>query len=261
MLKGCEPMKTWGMGGFTLVELALVFVVVAFLLGGLLMPLTMQIEQQKIRETQKAMEEIKEALVGYALSHTAAGGKPYLPCPDRRTGGAATSRNDGLEDRAGNACSVTVGNLPWATLGVSPVDAWGNYFTYRVIPEYGNSSTGFALNTSISTTTDNRVYKSTTLAVNIAPNAPVVVLSHGPNGFYGISGNYYRQALPGGYPPAPPPGRSSADEAENGDGDRIFIKPDTMRNAGATGGEFDDLVTWLSPNILFNRMVAAGRLP
>lgn len=255
-------MRTRGMGGFTLVELALVFVVVAFLLGGLLVPLTMQIEQQKIRETQKAMEEIKEALVGYALSHAAADGKPYLPCPDRRTGGAATTRNDGQEDRQGSgACSVAVGNLPWATLGVSPVDAWGNYFTYRVIPEYASSATGFALNTPISTTTDNRVYKSTALAVNIAPNAPVVVVSHGANGFYGISGNYYRQALPVGYPPAPSAGRSSADEAENGDGDRIFIKPDAMRNIGATAGEFDDLVTWLSPNILFNRMVAAGRLP
>ena len=28
-----------------------------------------------------------------------------------------------------------------------------------------------------------------------------------------------------------------------------------------TGGEFDDLVTWISPNILYNRMISAGRLP
>lgn len=24
---------------------------------------------------------------------------------------------------------------------------------------------------------------------------------------------------------------------------------------------FDDLVTWISPNILYNRLIAAGRLP
>jgi hypothetical protein len=30
---------------------------------------------------------------------------------------------------------------------------------------------------------------------------------------------------------------------------------------GSTGGEFDDLVTWLSENVLYNRMVAAGQLP
>jgi len=29
----------------------------------------------------------------------------------------------------------------------------------------------------------------------------------------------------------------------------------------ASGGEFDDLVIWLPPGILFNRMVQAGRLP
>jgi len=25
--------------------------------------------------------------------------------------------------------------------------------------------------------------------------------------------------------------------------------------------EFDDLVTWISPNILYSRLIAAGRLP
>ncbi len=61
--------------GFSLIELAIVLVVVALLLGGLLVPLTMQIEQQKIRETQKSMEEIKDALVGFALANG------RFPCP------------------------------------------------------------------------------------------------------------------------------------------------------------------------------------
>ncbi|MCK7493185.1 MAG: hypothetical protein MZW92_18280 [Comamonadaceae bacterium] len=26
-------------------------------------------------------------------------------------------------------------------------------------------------------------------------------------------------------------------------------------------GEFDDIVTWLSPNVLYNRLIAAGQLP
>jgi hypothetical protein len=30
---------------------------------------------------------------------------------------------------------------------------------------------------------------------------------------------------------------------------------------GAPGGEFDDIVSWLPTGILFNRMVAAGKLP
>jgi hypothetical protein len=32
-------------------------------------------------------------------------------------------------------------------------------------------------------------------------------------------------------------------------------------NRALPGGEFDDMVTWVSPNILFNRMVAAQTLP
>ena len=54
-----------------MIELALVLVVVALLMGGLLVPLSMQIEQQKSHETLKAMEEIKESLLGYALTHIA----------------------------------------------------------------------------------------------------------------------------------------------------------------------------------------------
>jgi prepilin-type N-terminal cleavage/methylation domain-containing protein len=40
--------------GFTLVEMAIVLVIVGLLLGGLLMPLSAQIEQRRIGETQKA---------------------------------------------------------------------------------------------------------------------------------------------------------------------------------------------------------------
>ena len=73
--------------GFSLIEMAIVFMVLALLVGGLLVPFSTQIEQQKVRETQKAMEEIKEALIGYAATHIDASNHAYLPCPDRRTGG------------------------------------------------------------------------------------------------------------------------------------------------------------------------------
>ena len=38
-----------------------------------------------------------------------------------------------------------------------------------------------------------------------------------------------------------------------------FIARNPGRVAG--GGEFDDIVVWLSPNILCSRLLAAGRLP
>ena len=56
--------------GFTLLELALVLLVITVLLGGLAVPFTRQIETRRIAETNKAMATIQDALVGYAMSHS-----------------------------------------------------------------------------------------------------------------------------------------------------------------------------------------------
>lgn len=50
--------------GFTLVEIAIVVLVLGLLLGSLLGPLSVRIEQQEIQKTSDQMEEIKEALYG-----------------------------------------------------------------------------------------------------------------------------------------------------------------------------------------------------
>jgi prepilin-type N-terminal cleavage/methylation domain-containing protein len=226
--------------GFSLIELALVLVVVALLLGGLLVPLTMQIEQQKIRETQKAMEEIKEALVGYALA------KGYFPCP-------AVSAVNGVEDRIllpAPACAKRAGFVPWAELGVSRSDAWGRMFRYSVSPEFSNSVTRFTLMKS-----GDIVIKATASdAVNVASGIPAVVMSHGKNGF--LAATESGVAIANG-------SVTNADEQTNAPPSpgTLFVSKIMTENAAATGGELDDLVSWVSPNILFNRMVTAGRLP
>ena len=66
--------------GFTLVELAISIFIIALLLGSILVPLATQVEQRQISETQKTIEEIKEALIGFALANS------YLPCPDSNGG-------------------------------------------------------------------------------------------------------------------------------------------------------------------------------
>ena len=50
------------------------------------------------------------------------------------------------------------------------------------------------------------------------------------------------------------------DEAANLNSDQVFVSH-VPTPAGAPNGEFDDIVTWISPNILYNRMVTAGKLP
>ena len=82
---------------------------------------------------------------------------------------------------------------------------------------------------------------------------PAIILSHGKNGYLAIS------AHTGTANPCPS-GGCSADELANTDGNMIFVSR-TQTAAGANAGEFDDIVVWLSKNILFNRMVTAGKLP
>ena len=78
--------------GFTIVEIAIVLLVVGLMIGGLVAPLSSQLEQRRVGETVRAMDEAKEALMGYALRNG------YLPCP-------AISAADGREDRNGSACN------------------------------------------------------------------------------------------------------------------------------------------------------------
>src|SRR5688572_28576710 len=131
--------------GFSLIEMAVVLFVITLLIGSLLVPLGTQVEQRQISETQKALEEIREALLGFAVS------KGHLPCPDKTTaagaGVAPNLPNDGIEDvtAAGACVAANEGNVPWATLGVNGSDVWGNRFRYQVAPLYAQRPTTFNL--------------------------------------------------------------------------------------------------------------------
>lgn len=236
--------------GFTLIELAMVLMIVGLLLGGLLVPLSAQMDQRRVTDTQKSLEEIKEALVGYAVING------QLPCPAAPT--IATGQaNAGVARTPPCTSGNATGVLPWATLGVAETDAWGNRFTYRVTsdfadaigsPTYGGctpattpTQASFALCSNGSYT----VLSAASGGTNIATNVPAIIISHGKNG----AGAYTQQGsqLSIG---------SNADEQENSDG-----TADSNYVSHTATPSFDDQVTWLSNNILLNRMVTAGKLP
>lgn len=224
--------------GFSLIEMAFVLVIITLLLGGLLVPFATQVEQRRIAETQKAMDEIKEALLGFALANG------RLPCP-------ATSFSNGTEQA--QPCASNVGFLPWGSLGVSKLDSWGHIYRYIVSPGFANGPFTFATSTTLTIQTRD----STGALINLSANnaLPAVVISFGKNGYGGTSDD-------GAAAVAPP--AANADETTNAaapaTNPTIFVlRPITAPGSGLS--EFDDLVTWLSPNILFNRMVAAGKLP
>lgn len=243
--------------GFTLTELAVVVAIIALLIGGMLMPLLAQDDVRRSQQTQKQLKEAIEALIG----HAAANGR--LPCP-------ATAASNGQESFAaggsalnGNCSNFQDGFLPAATLGLAPtnsngllIDAWNQPIRYAVytgtingvvnpftridgakgatMPELGKVN---ALSICVSAT--GIAAANCGAAARLADRAPAVLLSIGRNGAIGGGG---------------------ADEAANLNGDAVFVSHDPAP-AGAANGEFDDIVVWLSPNLLFNRMIAAGRLP
>ena len=100
--------------GFTLVELAIALAVVGLLLGASIIPLRALDEARQLRDEQRRLEVVRDAVVGYALRHRTRArtvkfvnwhapdsawefrlpaGRPYLPCPDYD--------GDGFEDRHG----------------------------------------------------------------------------------------------------------------------------------------------------------------
>jgi len=237
--------------GFTLIEIAIALFIITLLLGSILVPLTTQVEQRQVSDTQKMLDDIKEALIGHAIA------KGYLPCPDRTSGGAGTANdtaNDGVEDyttATGICFSTTLtGNVPWATLGLGASDSWGNRFRYRVTAAYAQRSPAAPFNLSTVATLGVTATSGGTLLTAANPDGPVaVILSHGKNG-YGAMNAQTNTARPN---------PTSADEIDNQSGLTYTSRPITA--VGSTAGEFDDIVTWLGKYTLFNRMVAAGKLP
>lgn len=222
--------------GFTLVELAIVLVIVTLLTGGLLMTVSTQVEQRSRNETLQQLQDVRDALLGYAATHSATDGRPYLPCPD-------TDLNGIEEARVAGACPSNEGLLPWSDLGLGAQDAWSNRLRYRVDPGFSNSVNGFFLGKPATL----RVCDQASCTSTVATGLPLVVLSHGRNGNGSTSSGNIANPAPNG-----------ADEIENTDNDNNFVSH-TPTPPGAN--EFDDLVIWLSPNILHNRLIAAGRLP
>lgn len=231
--------------GFTLVEMAIVLVILGFVLGALLLPLQAQRQQVFQAQTNSTLNNAKQALLGYAQSNG------RLPCP-------ATAASNGAESPLGGGlCTQQVGFLPAATLGVQPtdtqgfaVDAWNNRILYAVTSANGNAysfTTTNAMNTlGIPTLIPNlrvcgtSIPANCTATINLINSAVVVIYSLGATGSQPAGGT---------------------DETENLNAvvniDNVFVSHEPTETAG---NEFDHVVTWISPFVLYNAMIQAGQL-
>src|SRR5713226_889518 len=128
--------------GFSLVELAVALAIIALLLAGALIPLSTQIDVRNGADTQRSMDSIREALIGFAQANG------RLPCPangatpagtvDTTTWPASIAAGAEQWNAGANVCYTAIGVVPWTTLGVAETDAWGRRFTYRVSPVFSD---------------------------------------------------------------------------------------------------------------------------
>jgi prepilin-type N-terminal cleavage/methylation domain-containing protein len=227
--------------GFTLVEMSIVLAIVALLLGGLLPLISGQIEQQRRNETRKHLADIQNALLGYAIINGS------LPCPTT-TADPSDTANYGISPATCSNAPTAEGYLPWKTLGVPEVDAWGSkrsattdswlgYWRYRVDR---NFTTTFALTTGFSSDKLSIVNNSNVLITpatsgcsntNPTSECPLaIVFSTGP------------------------------DVTANGE-NSTFESSTAIYQSDEPSPTFDDILIWISRPQLFNRMVAAGKLP
>jgi prepilin-type N-terminal cleavage/methylation domain-containing protein len=246
--------------GFSLVELSIAVFVLALLLGGLLVPLQSQLDRRRYEETNRILDQAREALLGFA----AANGR--FPCPAAPAGNGTESFAVGGTPANGNCSNWFNGLLPAATLSFTPVDSSGN-----AVDAWASGSTQNRIRYAVSNATVNGVanpftktngMSSATMAsimganllyvcndgagttnsdcgtaTALTSNAIAIVYSLGKNA--GIGG-------------------TSTDESKNVDNNKVFVQAPQSNVAGA---EFDDQVTWIGPPIVFNRLIAVGLLP
>lgn len=252
--------------GYTLVELAVVLVIVGLLLGGLMVPLTAQTDMKAFTETNNTLDDVRNSLIGYAIANG------RLPCP-------ATSTSNGLEAPVGGgACTakigtdIAVGYLPAATLGITPIDSlgfgldgWGresrNRIRYAVSTKTVNGIVNpFTTVNGMKSATINFMASTTPLltvcsaaptgavcgGAQLSNSAVFVIYSVGKNSATGGVGNE-----------AANPNPNTADADGNGvpdADDGVFVSREQET-------AFDDIVQWVSSANLISRMVAAGQLP
>jgi prepilin-type N-terminal cleavage/methylation domain-containing protein len=218
--------------GFSLLEMAIVLVIVGLLLGGMLGSVGALQQRQRFAQTEGQLDEIRDALIAFAVVNG------RLPCPaDPAT--PNTTVGAGLE-RLPTAAGCTggpAGVLPWATLALPEGDAWGRRFSYRVSAAFARSPAAI----DVATVGDNVVRNSA--GVLLAGSVPAVIVSHGEN-TRGSRG-------PGGALAA---GSADAREQENADGDTEFV-------ADTPAGAYDDLAQWIPGTVLMHRLLQAGTLP
>ena len=216
--------------GFSLLELAIVLVVLATAMGSIAQISTQANRQKRWQQSQNILAEARQSLVAYAMQHG------HLPCP------ASAQATMGLvEQRTGARCLSPRGRLPTTTLGLKQPRSW--QILYSVSPEFSDKSARTAgawpcaeplVFTSFNLCDRGRhkIYaKPPLVGANLLVNDIVAVVidlgsAHSPRG---------------------------TEETENQDDDYIYIHK-------SPSDDFDDRLAWLTDHTLKYQLAQVGAL-
>lgn len=278
--------------GFTLVEIAIVLLIVAILLGYTVALFPRQQELKQYRAVEQEMDRVIDAIIGFAQVNG------RLPCP-------AVPNSSGAEDGGGAAnCNNYGGFVPISTLGIQGrlnqdsllLDPWGNPYRYYVtnVDFNGGGASDFVREGEMrdvgledtdgdgyidldgryiicndnGTTTDDQCTGAAEVFGNYLAGppdryagAPFVLLSQGKNWNQGTPINDELENI------GSKQSLTDLGIANGPSGNQYFLK-DVNNNETTfvwrpTGfaDDFDDVVRWVSPNILYSKMIEAGQLP
>ena len=275
-------------GGFTLVELSVVMFIVGLMLLSLMYTLSGQTDQRNFEETRRRLEQARELLLAFAIVNG------RLPCPARSTNPSTSSSTSaevrdaatgncttgGVDDYFGGTLSngLTGGLLPALSMGYQQVDtfgfavdAWGNRIRYAVAKTNTSCSVIPPANTRLFTHAANLKY----YGISCQPDDLLVCKSAStitPTACGGGANQIMSQSLvvaiiySTGKNGATAPDAATAtalgrtDESANLNGDPVFVFH-VPTSSGATNGEFDDQLTWITHGELYGKLIAAGVLP
>ena len=227
--------------------MAIVLLIVGSLMSGVLVAIGNSTENTRRTTARNQIRLMEDALYSFAQT------RGYLPCP-------ATGASVGLESPVdGGLCNAQHGFYPAATVGVPGavnadgllLDPWQNPYRYSIW-NFGGTNQDFTNRLTLPATYDNyvggnlmQICQDAACTQVITNLAAAVILSMGPNW----------------------PTYTSADEIANaGDGSTLLngynvTATPVFVNTTYSEVNFDDQITWISPYVLFGKMISAGTLP
>ena len=250
--------------GFTLIEVAIVLLIIGFLIGSLIVPLGAQRETLHIKQARQELKMIEEAILGYAIANG------RLPCPS-----SANVAGGNENPVGGGVCANSRGFIPAVTLGINGrfncdnllIDPWGNPYRYSVTTTSVADDPGNPVGSPDFTTFDELRFMFQDPLLILNPNLTICSTSAcGTNltidavaVIYSM-GKHWNNIV-------------SADEIENSEttiagtgcglanyaisNDNRYVHRESVE---IVGSEYDDIVIWISPNILYAKLLAAGQL-